>query len=270
MTDFDKAKIGFALALLGVVFAVQPLVGSLLASVLQVFSLRIPIRYFVVAFVGLLSLTVYVYALDFLVERPQSWLRKTGNVLYAVSLAIPLLVPVLWLVNAIGSALLSTASTVVMSIGQSVLSIAGAVLGALFSWSTARRLGHTDEVAIELKLSTDEAGHIRRATEMLSAGHYDLAIVEAFRAVESAMLGALWRRGQSIRPGRPGDLVSAARQAEVLPTETLGLLVELRAARNRAVHGDGQFDRQFAEARIQDALRILGRIRGPTAEDDAA
>src|SRR5437763_12198832 len=94
MTEFTKTKITFALALLGVLFALHPVVdrypdAGFLYPVydFQPVLLKLVYAYYLVA--GLLAFSVYSYALALLSERPSSWVERMGNYSYAVAVMVP-------------------------------------------------------------------------------------------------------------------------------------------------------------------------------------
>ena len=69
MSEFVKTKIGFALALLGVLFTVHPIVESFTNFGPTIGFIKFKLIYFYYGFAGLLSFSVYGYALDFIRDK---------------------------------------------------------------------------------------------------------------------------------------------------------------------------------------------------------
>src|SRR4051812_34522447 len=88
MTEFTKMKIGFALALLGTLFALHPFLErySELGFLYMSYDLKIFHAYALTA--GLLSLCVYLYAVTLMSNRPHSPFERMGNSSYALAILI--------------------------------------------------------------------------------------------------------------------------------------------------------------------------------------
>lgn len=269
MSNFETAKIGFALALLGVVFTVHPIVAPFLSHEVRVFTFAAPVRLFYLAFIASLVVSVYLFDVDLLVERPKSHLRSAGTLSYAIALAIPpvtgFLVAVtpliMWIGDHAGS--LVEASSVLLS------TIAAAV--GLFAERTFQRaLKLRDQRHAEMQSRLAEADHIGRAQQMLSLGHFDLAALEGWTAVEIAIRSALFRSELRFIPVRAPAQFDQATKEGVLPPDTVELARQLRDLRNKAAHGHGQISREEAARAVDSAIRILGDIRRPGSDEPTA
>lgn len=268
MSTFETAKIGFALALLGVVFAVHQIVAPSLGHEVSVFGLATPIRVFYLSFVGTLVLSVYLYALDLLVERPKSLLRSAGNLCYAVALAIPPLTlfflavtPIIHWVGERADSLIQASSV--------VTSLVGAACGLFAERAIQRALKMRDRASNEMQSRLAEADHISRAQQMLSLGHFDLAALEAWTAVEIAIRAALLRSNLRLIAVNPASQFEQAVRNGVVPEDTAAVARSLRELRNRAAHGRGQIARDQATSAVADAIRILGDIRRPGSDESS-
>ena len=72
MPDFVKTKIGFALSLLGSLFAINTFVKDFTNVGFSFFGIFLGLRLFYFLTMVLLGITVYIYAVDLVSERPFS------------------------------------------------------------------------------------------------------------------------------------------------------------------------------------------------------
>jgi hypothetical protein len=89
MSEFTKAMIGFAIALLATLFTIHPIVVSSTAITFTLFSFPIKMAWFYYTAMGLFSASVYLYALAFMSERASTVAERAGNILYACALLVP-------------------------------------------------------------------------------------------------------------------------------------------------------------------------------------
>ena len=120
MTEFTKTKMHFALALLGTLFALHPVLEKMDNEGVRSLDVRLRIPatlqpagpeaqefrevvikafYAYVIVGGLLSFSVYCYALALLSEKPSSWVERVGNYSYALALMLLPLYAALWVSN---------------------------------------------------------------------------------------------------------------------------------------------------------------------------
>ena len=88
MTEFTKLKITFALALLGTLFALHPLLDRFADWGFLYLGYDLKVFYAYSLTSGLLSLCVYLYAVTLLNDRPHSWCERTGNSTYALAILV--------------------------------------------------------------------------------------------------------------------------------------------------------------------------------------
>lgn len=269
VSNFETAKIGFALALLGVVFTVHPIAAPYLSHEVSVFGMGAPVRFFYLSFVGALVFSVYLYALDLLVERPKSLLRSAGNVSYAIALAIPLLTAFFVVVTPMLRWIGERAESLVEA-SSVVASTLGAIAALLAERTIQRAIRLKDRASSEMQARLAEADHIGRAQQMLSLGHFDLAALEAWTAVEIAIRAALMRTDLRLIAVMPAAQFDQAVKVGIVPPETAELARSLRGLRNQAAHGRGQIAREDATNAVSNAIRILGDIRRPGSDEATA
>ena len=89
MIDFARAKIVFALAMAGILFAIHPLIQNHGTMGFEFFGVILQFQVLYYTFLGLLGGTVYFYAVDFLYENPMGFANRVGNLFYALALLFP-------------------------------------------------------------------------------------------------------------------------------------------------------------------------------------
>jgi len=88
MTEFTKLKIGFALALLGSLFALHPLLDRSPDLGFLYLGHRLEVAHAYAPTSGLLGLCVYLYAVTLLDDHPHSLRERTGNSAYALAVLV--------------------------------------------------------------------------------------------------------------------------------------------------------------------------------------
>ena len=228
MTEFTKLKISFALALMGTLFALHPFIdrfaegGFLYLGV----DLKMYYAYFLTA--GLLSLCVYLYAVTLLSERPHSWCEKTGNSAYALAILVVPIYAGLFLSAKLAdwvalSHVAWAAPAVAIGLGGGWVA-----LSQLVAWRIRRRLGEQDREAKMAQLARQEIDSLNQARELFDNEHYDLSVIESWRALESRLRQVLLNRRISVRSDNPGAVIHHAAKKGILREPTLGLVEDLR------------------------------------------
>jgi HEPN domain-containing protein len=228
MTDFTKTKVTFVLALLGTLFTLHPMItrfGEYGYDYLGV-QLRLFHAYAVLAV--LLSLAVYFYALVMMTERTHSWAERSGNTSYALAMMVLPLYGGLYsaklLADRVGQSHLAWAApAITLSLG-----VAWLAMSNIAAWLVRNHLTRRDRSARADELATTEMAALNRAQEMYSNGHYDLAVVEAWRAIESRLRRVLLLRGIAPRRRSPASLIDVAFRCRAINEAAKTQLEEVR------------------------------------------
>jgi len=209
MTEFTKLKIGFALALLGALFALHPLLDRTpdLGFVYLGYRLEVMQAYALTS--GLLGLCVYLYAVTLLNDHPHSWFERTGNGTYALAILVGPIYAGLYL-SALG-----------MGAGWVILS-------QVIAWRIRRRLGERDRASKMEQLAKQEADSLDQARQLFASDHYDLCVVEAWRALEARLRQALLSRRVMSRADDPQAVIRDATRKGLLKEPTLSVVAELK------------------------------------------
>jgi HEPN domain-containing protein len=208
LTEFTKTKISFMLALLGMLFALHPVLNPFLEYGYDYLGVFIKVFYAYTLTACLLSLGVYFYGVALMTEQPHSWLERLGNSAYALAIIVPPLFGGLYISSLLAhemdqSHLAWAAPTVAASLGVCWL-----VLSQLAAWLFRHRLGEQDRQAKVEQLTKLEVALLERARSLFDNGHYDLSIIESAKALESRL-----RRVFLIRKMSVGDRETLERLA---------------------------------------------------------
>ncbi len=228
MTEFTKLKITFALALLGTLFALHPLLDRYAdwGFVYLGYNLKVFHVYSLTS--GLLSLCVYLYAVTLLNDRPHSWCEQTGNSTYALAILIVpiyagLYVSAMLAEQVAVSHVAWAAPAVALGLGAGWVAFS-----QLIAWRIRHRLGEQDRVSKMAQLANQEIESLNRARELFDSQHYDLCVVESWRALEARLRQVLLNRGIVTDPANSQDVIHVAVKKGILKEPTLGVVAELK------------------------------------------
>lgn len=238
MTEFTKLKIGFALALLGTLFALHPLLDRAPDLGFLYLGYRLEVLHAYALTSGLLGLCVYLYAVTLLNEHPHSWSEWAGNATYSLAILVLPIYAGLYLSAALAdrvalSHVAWAAPAVAIGLGAGWV-----VLSQVLAWRIRRRLGERDRLAQIRQLAEQEARSLDQARELLADDHYDLCVVEAWRALESRLRQALLSRRIATRANDPQAMVRDAARKGLLKEPTVRLIAELKRHWSVAVSTD--------------------------------
>ncbi len=214
MTEFTKLKIGFALALLGTLFALHPLLDRVPGVGFVYLGYRLPAIYAYALTSALLGLCVYLYAVTLLNDHPHSWFERTGNATYALAILVLPIYAGLFLSATLAdrvavSHVAWAAPAVAVGMGSGWV-----VLSQVVAWRIRRRLGDRDRASRMEQLARQEADSLDQANTLFAGEHFDLSVVEAWRALEARLRQALLARRVAARADDAQAVVRvAARKA---------------------------------------------------------
>jgi HEPN domain-containing protein len=256
MTEFTKLKIGFALALLGTLFALHPFLDRFDQRGFLYLEYYLKIVYPYALTAGLLSLCVYCYAVALLGERPHSWFERTGNHAYALAILVVPIYGGLFLSAKLAervalSHVAWAAPTVALGMG-----VGWVALSQLIALRIRGRLGERDRKAKIAQLAKQEIESLNRARELFHGDHYDLCVVEAWRAFESRLRQILLLRRAASRFESSDAVMHAAVRRGILREPVLGVVDELRRHWVIALSPD-PLSREAAVASLSAVRHIL-------------
>ncbi len=238
MAEFTKIKIGFALALLGTLFALHPLLDRSPGLGFLYLGYRLEVVHAYALTSGLLGLCVYLYAVTLLNDHPHSWSERAGNAAYSLAILVLPIYGGLFLSAALAervalSHVAWAAPAVAIGLGSGWV-----ILSQVVAWRIRRRLGERDRISKMGQLARQEAESLAQANDLFAGDHYDLCVVEAWRALESRLRQALLSRRIAPRSDDPQAVIRAATRRGILKEPTLGLVAELKRHWSVAVSTD--------------------------------
>jgi hypothetical protein len=228
MTEFTKLKISYALALLGTLFALHPFLDRFADRGFLYLGYDLKIFYAYSLTAGLLSLCVYLYAVTLLNDRPHSWCERTGNSTYALAiLVVPIYAGLFLSAKLADQVAVSHVAWAAPAVAVG-LGVGWVALSQLVAWSIRRRLGEQDRASRIAQLAKQEVESLNQARELFDGAHYDLSVVEAWRALEARLRQALLSRRIEARSGGPEAVIRAAVRKGILREPAIGVVAELR------------------------------------------
>jgi hypothetical protein len=260
MTEFTKTKIHFALALLAAIFALHPFLHRWEDWGFWYLGFEIKLYYAYLLVAGLLSLCVYCYGLTLFSERTHAGLEKLGNYLYALAaMTLPLLGG-LYLSSLLAermgrSELAWAAPGVALGLG-----IAWLLLSQAAAWLVRGRLADQDRTTKVEQWAKQEIVSVNHASELFTNGHYDLAVIEAWRAMDARLRRVLMAR--SVTVDKPQALIQATRKAGIVSGPAVGLLEELKQHWRVAMSSE-PLTREAASAALSNVRYLLSIIPLP-------
>jgi hypothetical protein len=228
MTEFTKLKITFALALLGTLFALHPLLDRFADWGFLYLGYDLKVFYVYSLTSGLLSLCVYLYAVTLLNDHPHSWCERTGNSTYALAILVVPIYAGLYLSAKLAEQVAVSHVAWAAPVVALGLGMAWIALSQLVAWRIRRRLGEQDRVSKMTQLASQEIASLNRAKELSQSQHYDLSVVEAWRALEARLRQVLLHRGIVVDAADPQAVIQASVRKGILREPTLSLVAELK------------------------------------------
>ncbi|HKI37070.1 MAG TPA: HEPN domain-containing protein [Gemmataceae bacterium] len=270
MNEFTKTKIHFTLALLAALFALHPFLDKLEDVKFDYLGYPLKFSYAYVVFAGLLALCVYLFALTMVSERPHSWLERLGNYCYGLAIMSLPFYGGLYLASLLAEQLGESRHLAYAAPGVALgLGIGWFVLSQVFAWFLRGRLGAQDRSAKVEQFAKDEVKALEDARELFASDHYDLAVMQAYHAVEARLRRVLLNRGGNLPQGDHDALVAAAKRAGLLREPTLTLLEDLQRRWRIAISNE-PLTREAAATALGATRDILAAIPVPEPAAKAA
>jgi hypothetical protein len=228
LTEFTKLKISYALALLGTLFAMHPFLDRVsdLGFLYLGYDLKVFYAYSLTA--GLLSLCVYLYAVTLLNDRPHSWCERTGNSTYALAILVLPVYAGLFLSAKLADRVAVSHVAWAAPMVAVGLGVGWVALSQLVAWRIRHRLGEQDRASRIARLASQEIESLNQAKEMFEGGHYDLSVIEAWRALEARLRQVMLSRRIETRDGDAQAVIQAAVRKRILREPTLGVVSALK------------------------------------------
>ncbi len=257
MNEFNKHKIAFSVAFLAVLFAMNPIIKDIFSSGFTVFGTMLSVKHLYYFVSCVFSLSVYAFGIQFLTNKGISFASSTGNLLYALAIAAPILYVFLFAVSLVieyaGTSLTSTSIHVYISVFSAVIS----AISSIPIYKFKNWIGEREKEAASEQYAMEESIFMKRAQELLRSKYYDLAVVEAFKAIEVSARKFLFENNMQFKAN--AWLTNNAIQQALTPELAESLQI-IRKARNHAAHGIEPIPADVAKEAIPLASRIVARL----------
>jgi hypothetical protein len=264
MTEFTKLKISYALALLGTLFALHPFLDRFSDRGFLYLGYDLKIFYAYSLTAGLLSLCVYLYAVTLLNDHPHSWCERTGDAIYGLAIMVLPIYAGLFLSATLAervavSHVAWAAPAVAVGLGSGWVALSQVV-----AWRIRRRLGERDRASKMEQLAKQEAVSLDQARSLFEVEHFDLCVVEAWRALEARLRQALLSRRVTARADDHQGVIRLATRKGILKEPALGLVEELKRHWSVAVSTE-PLSREAAAESLGAVRYILSVLPGREA-----
>ena len=247
--------------MVGLLYVLNPLILKHGASGFSIFGTVLEFQVIYYTMMALLGGAVYFFAIEYITETPIGKAHRFGNYLYAMSLLFPPVFGAAWLLVKVAEGIVWISDSEMA--GEVTKLVFGLLVGTsslLLALLVSRRMNRRDRSECVHKLALQAKLHLERAEELIAAGHNDLAALEGFRSIESTLQRALLDSDVPVGSTNPSALIPAAARAGVVSDEHVGVLHELRIARNRAVHGMHPIPDQDAVWFLETTRKVLRGI----------
>jgi HEPN domain-containing protein len=258
MTEFTKVKMAFTVALLAAAFILQPVIEQIATGQMSVVGVRIDALYAYYAFSGLLALAAYFFGLELVTGRPVFFTQRVGNAMYALAILVPPAYVMLIVIGWMGEFLYSVTEYpyAVVALQAALAIVAGFAAGTIFV-IVRRQLVERDTAASITHLGQESTALLTKANGLFEAGLYDLVLMELFRAVEASLKRALLAKDVAFQRISTKELVSLVERNNLLTTEQLAYVQDMRVLRNDVVHESKNVTRDAAERSLMMTRRII-------------
>ena len=177
---------------------------------------------------GLLSLAVYFYGVALLNDRPHSHWERTGNHVYGLAFLVLPIYAGLYLSATLAdrvavSHVAWAAPAVAIGLGAGWVALSQVV-----AWRIRARLGDRDREAKIAHLARQEKESLGHARELFQGDHFDLSVVESWRALEARLRQILLARRVGARLDSAEAVLHVATRKGLLDGPTLNLIDELK------------------------------------------
>jgi hypothetical protein len=252
-------KISFALALLAMLFALHPFLDKVEDVGFAYLGVELKIMYAYMAMSALLGLCVYAYAMALMSKRTHSLFERLGNYAYALAVLVGPLYGGLYLSSLLAEELGQTdlawaAPTVALGLG-----VAWLVLSSLLAWMLRGRLADQDRLAKIDQLAKQEAAALQHAREMFAGDHYDLSVIEAWKAIAARLRRSLLAHKFIPRAEGADQLIELARRKRILSEPSYKMLKGLEQPLRVAL-GSEPLPQDAAKHCLSGARHILATI----------
>lgn len=258
MDEFSKTKTAFAAGFLAVLLAGEPALRRFFPLPISVIGLTIHLEQIFWATTAMIALSVYLTGVRLVSVAPRPGIEKFSNLCYGIAVLLPPAAIVGYVVSEFASRVF---------VGPVGTFIAGAIVGVTVGGSLIVGLIRVTKVLEFASVNARvemyekiEATQFTRAEELFKQGHFDLAVIDAFRSLEAALRRKLVSEGIASGTSPSASLVATAVRTGLLPESQLKELQEIQRIRNRAAHSATSVSADEAERVLKGTSALLAKI----------
>ena len=267
MTDLDKIKVGFALALLGVLFTLNPIINQNIQFSFFLFGISLSIKLAFLILGVLLGSSVFFYATARIDDSfPFQLIKKAGHIAYSAGLLIPPFYILLFLVSVLTDFVSGITDSKFLTDVFNFLS-AVVVIGFVitFVFLLFRKFVNMERDEKVREYSEREIELLRRAKELFDKEYYDISLSESWKTIEIALKKAFVSRNISFN-NNPIRMVKIALEKKMLTNNQAEELFGIRKLRNAAAHSDMNVSIDDAQNALDAADKILTSLNEKTEQ----
>lgn len=259
MNEFAKTKIAFTVGLLATLYTLNPLITKEIGEIgftIVSFDINTELVYYIM--LGLLAFAVYFYSVQFISERKIKYVQEAGDVFYAIALSLPPAFILLITLNKLIIPLVKNESLEWL-------------LSGLFSALSSILAGYTTTI-LKRKMSSKQKrndakqeenlsfNYLIRAKQLFDDNYFDMAILETFKAIDSAIKKTLLLRNINVDERTPFQTINKAREYGILSDSDVNTINEIRNTRNMIAHTSKKISQEDAQKLITEGENIITNI----------
>ncbi|HEU0081039.1 MAG TPA: HEPN domain-containing protein [Candidatus Paceibacterota bacterium] len=263
MNDKDiKEKAIFVVGLLAAFLAFSAFKEELSKISLIIFGSNFSLLGIMIFFAILLSISVYLYALDYLrysLGKYQNffilrWIIPLGNFFFSLAILSPILVLVAWI---FGSKEVIDFAESHAQFAKNLDVILGLVL-VVFSIFNAYKLTKETKRTIVKSFETVRSLYLQRALKLFENKFYTETVIEVYKTLEQFLKERIFEdKGLTTKNSGMRELMDLVIKNKVIDKKYIPLIEDLRGLRNKAAHSlnpASKEDAQFALNLVKELL----------------
>lgn len=269
MDDFMKSKTVFIITFLAALFAMYPIVQEYGHMGISIFDIKVTVKFFYLMNMGLLSLSVYFFSLEYISEKSFKFIRIVGNTLYSLAVLWPILFVLFYIATLLITYIVKLINFQIVSISISI------IMGILITLVAQRifkviknGVNFKEKESIIQKILVSKSINLEskdtpleRAEMVYEKGIYDPVAPYCFHAVTQSLINALEKKGINATVMSDSKVISLAIDKKILPETYIDYLKTIREVRNKSVHSLGlEIDEKTARSLLDKTYAILNII----------
>jgi len=263
-------RVTFVVGFIALLLALSPFKDSLDMFKIEFFTHQISLTGVLLIMTGILFLSVYLSAIDYLKytfnslldwKIPFKYTSILADFFYVIAILFPLLVLIFWIIISAIQAILSLSETD-STIISLVLSVISAIIGAVIANLSLKISKKAKEKFIE-ESNELEKDSILKAQKAFKDGYYEFMLIELNNSIVNQLYKKLAEK-VDIRKRFIStiNLIEIAFKYQIINSQQKGLLDDLRVLRNNAAHGklEAPISKESAKELLEQTRKFLNDL----------